>query len=168
MTPPKSVSFKPSCFDFQPIIRPLRREDVSAVVGMIADLAAHHGDAATQTEGALLRDAFGAAPWIKVLVCESDSGLIGYCVLHPLYRTQTAARGMELQHLFVKPEWRGNGIGGRLIKAALATARDNGCAYVNVGATGENVAAQSFYLHLGFEASAQLGLRFRWALPEPA
>jgi GNAT superfamily N-acetyltransferase len=155
-------------FDFQPVIRPLRREDVSGVTAMIADLAAHHGDEATLSEADLLRDAFGASAWIKVLVCESDGGLIGYCVLHPLYRTQSGERGMELQHLFVRPEWRGNGIGGRLIEAALELAQRHDCSYVNVGATGENIAAQSFYLHLGFAATPQLGLRFRWNLPEPA
>lgn len=161
MTPGKSA-----LFDFTPVIRPMRREDADAVVEMINALAAHHGDAASVTRDGLLRDAFGQIPWIKVLVLESDSGLIGYCVLHPLYKAQTATRALELQHLFVRPEWRGKGMGQRLIDGALEAARSSGCAYVSVGTTDENLAAQSFYLHLGFEAKPQLGLRFRMPLPE--
>ncbi len=74
---------RPHRFDFQPIIRPLRREDLPVVATMrAADL-----DVASQAQ---------------VYVVETDGGLIGYGV---------GQRGSaSLDQAFLMPKWRGLGI----------------------------------------------------------
>ncbi len=148
-------------FDFQPVVRPMRREDIPAVVRMIADLADHHGDVATTDAATLTRDVFGPLPWVHVLVAESDAGLIGYSVLHPLYRAHFGQRGLEMHHLYVAAEWRGLGIGRRLIDTALDYGRRNACSYVSVGAAADNTASQAFYRRHGFAEGSPVGPRFR-------
>ena len=81
-------------------IRPARRDDVPALLDMIGQLAAHHGDQASTSADALLRDAFASPPWIEILVAEAGARLIGYTVLCPLYRAQFAQRGLDMHHLF--------------------------------------------------------------------
>ena len=88
-------------------IRCAKQRDLPELREMIAELAAHHGDAAPITPEQLERDLFGRTPWITALVAEAGNRLIGYAILVPIYRAAEGARGMELHHLFVRPESRG-------------------------------------------------------------
>jgi ribosomal protein S18 acetylase RimI-like enzyme len=135
-------------------IRPARRDDVPALLDMIGQLATHHGDKASTTADALLRDAFVNPPWIEILVAEAGTRLIGYTVLCPLYRAQFAQRGLDMHHLFIAQDWRGKGVGRALVEAMLARARELGCDYVKVGTHPDNVAAQEFYRAYGFQPAA--------------
>jgi GNAT superfamily N-acetyltransferase len=136
-------------------IRPAHRDDVPALLDLIGQLAAHHGDKASTSADALLRDAFATPPWIEILVAESDARLIGYTVLCPLYRAQFAQRGLDMHHLFIVQDWRGKGVGRALIEAMVERARELGCAYVKVGTHPDNAAAQKFYLAYGFQPAPQ-------------
>jgi GNAT superfamily N-acetyltransferase len=145
-------------------VRRARLSDIPAVLDMIAQLAAHHGDRASVDADTLERDVFGDRPWSELLVAELDQELVGYGILCPLYRAQYGQRGMDLHHLFVLPAQRGKGIGRRLIEAAMDRARALGCRYFSIGTMPDNVAAQRFYLGLGFEQAPPPGPRFRRTL----
>lgn len=135
-------------------IRAARRDDIPALVAMIGQLAAHHGDRASTDAETLLRDAFATPPWIEILVAQAPVGLIGYTVLCPLYRAQFGQRGLDMHHLFIAEHWRGKGVGRALIAAMLARARAQGCAYVKVGTHPDNFAAQEFYRARGFQLAS--------------
>ena len=141
-------------------IRAARTADVSALLLMIAHLAAHHGDTATTTVEALQEDVFASPPWVSVLVAEGDTGLVGYAILCPLYRAQYGQRGIDLHHLFVIPEKRREGVGRSLIEAAIAQARSSRCDHLVIGATPDNLRAQAYYEALGFTRSELRGVRF--------
>ena len=153
----------PSAFS----IRPAHRDDVPALVQLIGQLAAHHSDTPTTNATLLERDAFGADPWIEILVAQSSERLIGYTVLCPLYRAQLGQRGLNMHHLLVVEDWRSKGVGRALIEAMLARARELDCTYVKVGTHPDNEAARRFYLAYGFEPAAP-GPQFRFNLTAPA
>lgn len=142
-------------------IRPARPEDLPAILKMIKGLASFHGDTAEISLAQLRRDMTGPAPWITTLVAEGPEGLQGYVALLPRMILQFGRRGMDLHHLFVWPDLRGQGIGGALIAAALANAEAADCSFITVGTDPGNSAAQQIYLAAGFEPLGDTGPRFR-------
>lgn len=145
-------------------VRRAQKGDLFALAGMVEALAAHHGDKTANNAAKLDRDIFGEQPWATVFVAETRGELIGYALLYPTYRATEGERGMELHHLFVKAEYRGQGIGRHLIDRAQAHARRLDCDFLALGAATGNVAAYRFYQGQGFMAYPSTGMRFRVSL----
>ena len=145
-------------------VRPLAMADLDAVTQMICGLSAHHGDPPRVTAETLARDALGGDPWIRVLVAEIDAEVAGYAALTRICWLHYGDRGMELYHLFIRPDWRRRGVGRILIAAAKEAARAAGCVELKVGTHPDNIAAQGYYLAQGFERQALVGARFRFYL----
>ncbi|AYG05251.1 GNAT family N-acetyltransferase [Gryllotalpicola protaetiae] len=59
----------------------------------------------------------------------------------------------DLQSCYVLPEHRGNGVGGALVQAVLATARERGAEHVTVHASPRSV---ELYVRHGFRSSGRL------------
>lgn len=137
------------------------RRDLHAVLEMAHALAAHHGDTATLTLAQLERDTLGDAPWITLIVAERATTLLGYATLCPLVQMQFGVRGMDIHHLFVLPDARGQGVGRQLIDATIIQSQQMGCRYIMVGTHPDNTAAQDIYLAAGFEKAPIPGPRFR-------
>ena len=135
--------------------------DLSEVLAMIQALAEHHGDTAATTLADLERDTLQSPPWVTLIVAEKASGLLGYAALCPLAQLQFGVRGMDMHHLFVMPEVRGQGIAHDLIKASIEYSKGQGCRYVMVGTHPNNKAAQQVYLAAGFSKTPEAGPRFR-------
>jgi GNAT superfamily N-acetyltransferase len=146
-------------------IRPATRRDIPALLPMVQALAAHHADSPTVTADTLTRDITGPVPWFRILMAVQDKTPAGYAALTRIGRLQFGQRGMDLHHLFVRPERRGHGIGTALIKASMTQARQDDCAYLVVGTADGNTDAQRLYLHHGFTPVLPGGTRFRLDLP---
>lgn len=143
------------------LVRRVEGRDIPVVLGLVRTLAEFHDDAATITEHSLSRDALGDIPWVTLLVAEFDGQVIAYTAMSPLVQLQFAMRGMDMHHLCVAEEFRGQGVGAALITAAKEEARAQGCAYLSVGTHPDNHTAQSVYLRAGFERRDPTGPRFR-------
>lgn len=142
-------------------IRPAAPADAERIVAMIQGLAAHHGDAATVSVAALARDVFADPPWLWVLVAERAGHLVGYAALAPLVKLQAGERGLDIHHLWVEAEHRGERIGRALVDAAIAEARRLGCASITIGTHADNTEAQARYRAMGFQPASPPGPRFR-------
>ena len=145
-------------------VRAMQACDIPAAVAMIEALTLHHGDAPRVTPESLARDCTGEDPWIKLVVADMGGDLVGYVALSRLVWLQYGDRGIEMNHLFVQPEWRGKGVGQALIAAAKDAARAAGCVEMKVSTHPENLAAQEFYLAQGFASQEVTGARFRFYL----
>lgn len=148
-------------------IRPVRDDDLPALASMIAELAAFNGDIGRASIDSLLRDVRGSDPWLHVLIAEESGQPVGYAALNRLSQLQFGIRGMDLHHLYVTEALRGHGIGRRLIAAALDQARAWDCAFVTVGTSPDNSAAQAVYRGCGFTELPSPGPRFRMLLKSP-
>lgn len=142
-------------------VRAMQSADVPAVVAMIRALAGHHGDTPRVSEASLTRDAFGAEPWVQIMVAERAGALVGYMALKRLAWLHYGDRGLEIDHLFVAPGCRKLGVGRALIAAARRQAIAAGCVELKVGTHPDNHAAQEYYLAQGFVAQEVTGARFR-------
>lgn len=146
------------------MVRYMHEGDVGPVVEMVRALAAHHGDVASLDADALRRDALGAVPWLWVLVAERRGALVGFAALVATAQLQFGARGIDIHHLFVDEEARGQGVGRDLVEAALTAARDLGAGYVTVGTAPRNGFAAAVYERLGFSMLPEAGPKYRMRL----
>ena len=140
--------------------------DAPELLEMIRLLSEFHGDTPRADLHQLRLDLFGSPAWATALVAPKNERLLGYALLVRRYTAHFGMRGMELDHLFVRAEARGRGLGRALVAAASATARSAGCGVLTVGTHPDNRRAQEFYPGLGFQTASAPGPRFRLQLNE--
>lgn len=147
-------------------IRPARREDVAAIVAMLAD--DHLGRARERVEDPLpasYYDAFARVerdPNLTLVVAESAGRVVGCLQLAilPGISSQGGVRGL-LEDVRVASDCRSRGIGERLVQWAVTEAKARGCNLVELLTHQTRVDAQRFYKRLGFTAS-HVGMTVRF------
>jgi ribosomal protein S18 acetylase RimI-like enzyme len=77
---------------------------------------------------------------------------VGVCQLRYRFAVWTGTEDCCLEDIFVEPSARGSGLGRALAEAALARARERGCARVELDVNEANPAALALYESLGFES----------------
>jgi ribosomal protein S18 acetylase RimI-like enzyme len=148
-------------------IRRARREDVAAIVAMLADDPL--GSARERIEDPLPQPYFSAFeavdrdPNIQLVVAEnSEGGVIGclqLCIL-PGLSSQGASRAL-IEDVRVASHCRSQGIGEQMVQWAIAEAREKNCKLVELLTHNSRVDAQRFYVKLGFQQSHKgMTLRF--------
>jgi ribosomal protein S18 acetylase RimI-like enzyme len=148
-------------------IRRARRDDVVAIVRMLADDPL--GSARERIEDPLppsyfrAFDALENAAGIQLMVAEdSDGAVVGclqLCIL-PGLSSQGASRGL-IEDVRVDARCRSRGIGEQLVRWALAEARAKECKLVELLTHHTRVDAQRFYKRLGFQPS-HVGMTLRF------
>jgi ribosomal protein S18 acetylase RimI-like enzyme len=148
-------------------IRAARRDDVRAIVGMLADDALGRGreriedplpESYVHAFERVARD-----PNIHLVVAEGDGGEVVGCLqlcILPGLSSQGASRGL-IEDVRVASHCRSRGIGEQLVQWAIGEARSNGCKLVELLTHETRVDAQRFYRRLGF-ASSHVGMTLRF------
>ncbi len=77
------------------------------------------------------------------------AGDVGLVVLRFQPSLWTEHLECYLAELYVRPAWRGQGLGEALVRAALEHARDRGADYLHLGTTEDDVAARHLYEKAG-------------------
>lgn len=146
-------------------IRRARRDDVTAIVHMLADDAL--GGPRERIEDPLPAAYFDAFervdrdPNIRLVVAEEGGAVIGclqLCIL-PGISSQGSWRGL-IEDVRVASHLRSRGIGEQLVQWAVTEARANGCKLVELLTSNSRVDAQRFYERLGFSRS-HVGMTLR-------
>ena len=108
-------------------IRPATRGDVPVILELIQGLAEYEklAQECVATDAALDETLFGARPQAEVIIALADGTPAGFALFFPNYSTFLAKQGLYLEDLFVKPAFRGRGIGKALLVhlARLAVSR---------------------------------------------
>lgn len=132
-------------------IRPATAADAGVILELIQGLAEYerlrHECVATE---ALLRDTlFGPRPYAEVIIADVQEAAAGFALYFHNYSTFLSRPGIYLEDLYVRPEFRGMGIGKRLLQqlAAIAVARQ--CGRLEWSVLDWNVDAIGFYKKLG-------------------
>jgi ribosomal protein S18 acetylase RimI-like enzyme len=148
-------------------IRRARRDDVGAIVAMLADDPL--GSARERIEQPLPASYFEAFerverdPNIRLVVAEDGEGTVIGCLqlcILPGLSSQGCSRGL-IEDVRVAGHCRSRGIGERLVRWALEEAHANGCKLVELFTHATRVDAQRFYVRLGFQPS-HVGMTLRF------
>lgn len=132
-------------------IRPATPEDIPLILAFIRELALYERepDAVETTEIDLLRDGFGPTPYFHCLIAEEDGKPAGFALYFHNYSTWKGRPGIHLEDLFVRPEFRGKGIGKDLLCKVAAVALELGCGRMQWDVLDWNQPAIDFYASLG-------------------
>ena len=144
-------------------IRPATGSDIGALVGLLAWLFAQEADfapdAAKQERGLRL---ILEQPAVGRIYCAvAGDVVVGMVSLLFTVSTAEGGRAAWLEDMVVHPDWRGQGIGARLLQEAIRQARVAGCCRITLLTDAGNAAAQEFYGRAGFARSAMVPLRLK-------
>jgi GNAT superfamily N-acetyltransferase len=131
-------------------VHPATPEDVALIHSLIRGLAEYEREphSVKITEEELLRDGFGPQPYYQCLIAEEDGIAAGFALYFPIYSTWQGP-SLHLEDLFVKPEFRGKGIGKSLLQAVAAAAVKHGCTRLQWDVLEWNEPAIQFYNSIG-------------------
>ncbi|MCB1788232.1 MAG: ribosomal protein S18-alanine N-acetyltransferase [Gammaproteobacteria bacterium] len=120
----------------RPLIRPMRVDDLSDVVGVERRAYTH-----PWSEG-ILRDCLrvGYSCW----VCELGEEIVGHAVM------SVAIGESHLLNLCVGPEWQGRGLGRRMLRRMLRIARERNADTMFLEVRDSNDCARALYESEGF------------------
>jgi len=107
-------------------IRQANLNDVPMLHSLIQEMAEYEHLPFFMTEQILTSDGFGAQPRFRVLIAEFDDEPAGYAFFFDSYST-FQGRGLFLEDLFVRSQFRKNKIGGALLSRVAAIAREESC-----------------------------------------
>lgn len=132
-------------------IRPATTADTSIILDLIRALAIYERepDAVSATEADILRDGFGAAPKFRCVIAEWEGLPAGFAFWFYNYSTWQGRPGLYLEDLFVRPEFRGKGIGKALLLHLAKVAAEENCGRFEWSVLDWNTPAIEFYELLG-------------------
>lgn len=144
-------------------VRKARREDIPAIVGMLADdhLGAQRESPDDLTPYETAFAVIDADPHQYLAICEVDGRIAGTMQLTIL--PGLSHKGMTrllIEGVRVHRDARSGGIGSRMITWAIDYAREQGCGMVQLTTDKSRADAHRFYERLGFEAT-HLGFKMK-------
>jgi GNAT superfamily N-acetyltransferase len=135
-------------------IRPAVVDDVPLIFAFIRELAVyeHLDHTITATDQSLRETLFsadGKPTGAEIRIAFFQQQPAGFALFFPNYSTFVGRPGIYLEYLFVRPEFRGKGVGRALLRevAALAVARN--CGRLEWAVLDWNAPAIGFYKKLG-------------------
>jgi len=133
------------------IIRPATPDDIPQILAFIRELADYEREpaSAVATHADLLRDGFSEPKRFHCLIAEHDNAPAGFALYFYNYSTWRGHAGIYLEDLFVRPVFRGLGIGKALLSSVAAIAVAEGCPRLEWAVLDWNTPAIDFYNSLG-------------------
>lgn len=132
-------------------LRPARREDIPAILGLIKELAEYEklGHLAVADPREAEHWIFGTGK-VKVLLAELDGeGPVGFALYFYTFSTFLGKCGLWLEDLYVRPAHRGKGIGKAFFARLGSIAREEGLGRLELNCLDWNENSIEFYRSLG-------------------
>jgi len=129
------------------IIRPAVETDIPVILEMIKGLAEFEKllDNVKASEENLMQYIFGADKFVSVWIAECDNIVAGHLIYFRNFSTFLANPGLYIEELYVKPEFRGKGIGKRLLQKAIEISKGKNYGRVEWAVLDWNEGAIEFY-----------------------
>ena len=136
------------------MIREARIEDIEAIHDLIVELAIYERepDAVTATVDDIKKSLFDQNPVANCLVSEIDNKIVGIAIWFLNYSTWLGKPGIYLEDLYVKPEFRGKGIGLGLMRSLAKICVENGYERFQWWVLDWNEPSIKFYKSIGADA----------------
>ena len=125
--------------------------DCEEIVALIGELAEYERLAhEVQIDPAELKHhLFGPRPYAEAVLARSGGGTAGFALFFHNYSTFVGKPGLYLEDLFVRPQYRGRGIGQAMLRYLASVAVARGCGRFEWAVLDWNKDAIGFYRKLG-------------------
>jgi GNAT superfamily N-acetyltransferase len=125
--------------------------DVPEILAMIKELAEYEKepDAVVATEDLLHLALFGDNPAVFALVAVVDGAAVGFALWFRNFSTWLGRHGIYLEDLYVRPEFRGRGIGKQLLVELARICEDRDYGRLEWWVLDWNTPAWDFYESVG-------------------
>lgn len=135
-------------------IRKATPEDIPLILDLIKLIAGYEklSHEVIASEESLHHSIFGEKSTVEVLLAFIDNTPIGYAIFFHNFSTFVGRKGIYLEDLFVKPEFRGKGIGKLLLKEIAKIAVEKNCGRIEWAVLDWNKPAIDFYESIGANA----------------
>jgi GNAT superfamily N-acetyltransferase len=132
-------------------IRDANANDIPLILQFIRELAEYERapELAVATAEDLRRHGFGANPKFRVLIAEWEGEPAGFSLFFYHYSTWAGRPTLFLEDLFVRPRFRGQGIGKALLLRLAKLAVEEDCGRFEWQVLDWNTPALEFYQSLG-------------------
>ena len=132
-------------------IVPALERDTPVILSLIRDLAEYErlGHEVEATEEDILESLFGDWPSAEVVLAYVGRDLAGFALFFHNYSTFLGRRGLYLEDLFVRPAYRGRGVGRRLLAHLARLAVERKCGRMEWWVLDWNESAIRFYRSIG-------------------
>ena len=132
-------------------LRSAQLADVPDILALIRELAEYEKLAheAVADEATLAAQLFGDTPAAEVVIAEVDGQPAGFALFFHNFSTFLGKRGLYLEDLYVKPAYRGLGLGRRLMAHLAGLAIERDCGRFEWSVLDWNAPAIAFYRELG-------------------
>jgi GNAT superfamily N-acetyltransferase len=132
-------------------IRPATPADIPEILAFIRELAEYERapEQAVAKHEDLMRDGWGPAPKFRVVMAEWEGAAAGFALFFYNYSTWQGRPGLYLEDLFVRPAFRGKGIGKALLLHLAEIAVRENCGRFQWQVLDRNTPAIDFYKSLG-------------------
>ena len=136
------------------LIREAKVEDIQVIYELIVELAIYEKepDAVVASVEDIKENLFGTNPVAYCHVAEIDGQVVGIAIWFLNYSTWLGKAGLYLEDLFVKPEFRGSGLGLSLMKTLAQVCVDRGYERFQWWVLDWNEPSINFYKSIGAEA----------------
>ncbi len=132
-------------------------DDVDDILRLIQGLADYeklsHEVVATREK--IIETLFGEKPFAECLLAKMDGQTVGFALFFHNYSTFLGQPGIYLEDLFVQPDFRGKGIGRKLLQSVAQIAGQRKCGRLEWAVLDWNQPAINFYDSLGATAMKQ-------------
>lgn len=137
----------------QPVIaiRPAVPADAGLILAFIRELGDYErlSHEVAADEAGLAAQLFGERPRAEVLIAEVDGAAAGFALFFHNFSTFVGKPGLYLEDLFVRPAFRGHGLGKRLMVRLARIAVERDCGRFEWSVLDWNTPAIDFYRSLG-------------------
>ena len=132
-------------------LRPAAMTDIPHILAFIRELGEYEKLAheVVADETTLATQLFGERPAAEVIIAEVDGEPAGFALFFHNFSTFLGQRGLYLEDLFVRPRFRGLGLGRRLMVHLAKLAVERGCGRFEWSVLDWNEPAIRFYRGLG-------------------
>ena len=132
-------------------IRKAELKDVKIILKLIKELAEYEklGDKVTATEDKLISTIFGKDKFVEVWLAEIKDDPAGQVLFFRNYSTFLAKPGLYIEDIYVRPQFRGKGVGKKLLSKVVDLAAEKDYGRVEWCVLNWNKPAIDFYKKMG-------------------
>ena len=128
-------------------LRKISSSDLPGILTLMQEFAEYEDlvEYCTVNEDRLHAAMFGPGSFVEGLIATDDQRPIGYALFYPCFGSFRGERGLYLEDIYIKPEFRRGGTGLMLLKEIARMAKERGMERIDFQVLDWNNPAINFY-----------------------